>query len=57
MQTYYLVLFLLSAALSGVYMFLWRRYFDVHITLIFTLVLIAIIIWAAGDAFCRRDIT
>ena len=38
MQTYYLVLFLLSAALSGVYMFLWRRYFDVHITLIFTLI-------------------
>ena len=26
-------------------------------SLIFTLVLIAIIIWAAGDAFCRRDIT
>jgi ABC-type Na+ efflux pump permease subunit len=26
-------------------------------SLIFTLILIAIIIWAAGDAFCRRDIT
>ncbi|MBO7503030.1 MAG: ABC transporter permease [Clostridia bacterium] len=26
-------------------------------SLIFTLVLIAIIIWVAGDAFCRRDIT
>ena len=38
MQTYYLVLFLLSAILSGAYMFLWRKQYDVHITLVFTLI-------------------
>ena len=38
MQIYYQILFLLSVLLSGIYMFLWRRHFDVHVTLVFTLV-------------------
>ena len=41
MQTYYLVLFLLSVLLTGVYLLIWRRHFDVHITLVFALVPIA----------------
>ena len=41
MQTYYLVLFLVSLALSGAYMLLWRKNFNVHITLIFFLIPIA----------------
>ena len=38
MQVYYLVLFVLSLALTAVYMSMWRRYYDLHITLVFTLV-------------------
>jgi putative two-component system response regulator len=38
MQTYYLVVFLLSVILSGVYMLIWRKHFDVHITLVYCLV-------------------
>ncbi len=38
MQTYYLVLFLLSVAFSGIYMLIWRKHFDIHITLVFLLV-------------------
>ena len=38
MQTYYLVLFLLSVILSGIYVFIWRRHFDVHISLVFSLI-------------------
>ena len=41
MQTYYLVLFLLSVLLTGAYLLIWRRHFDVHITLVFALVPIA----------------
>ena len=41
MQTYYLVLFLVSLALSGAYMLLLRKNFNVHITLIFFLIPIA----------------
>ena len=38
MQIYYQVLFLLSLLLSGIYMFLWRRHYDIHMTLAFTLI-------------------
>ena len=38
MQIYYHVVFLLSVVLTGVYMLLWRKHFDVHITLVFALV-------------------
>ena len=38
MQIYYLVVFLLSVILSGVYMLIWRKHFDVHITLVYCLV-------------------
>ena len=38
MLIYYHAVFLLSVALTGVYMLLWRKHFDVHITLVFTLV-------------------
>ena len=38
MQAYYQILFLLSALLSGIYMFLWRRHYDVHMTMVFTLI-------------------
>ena len=38
MQAYYQVLFLLSALLSGIYMFLWRKHYDVHMTMVFTLI-------------------
>ena len=41
MQIYYQVVFLVSLLLSGVYAFLWRKNFDVHLTLIFFLVPIA----------------
>ena len=36
--TYYATLFGLSLALSLVYVFIWHRHFDVHFTLIFTLI-------------------
>ena len=35
---YYDILLVLSALLSGVYLFMWRRHFDVRITLIFALI-------------------
>ena len=38
---YYQIAFLLSLVLSGIYMFLWRRNFDVHLSLIFFLVPVA----------------
>ena len=38
METYYLVLFILSGILTGVYLLLWRKSFDLHLTLIFMLV-------------------
>ena len=38
MQAYYLVLFVLSLALTAMYMSIWRKNYDVHITLVFTLV-------------------
>ena len=41
MQAYYLAAFVLSLALTAAYMFIWHRHYDVHITLVFTLVPIA----------------
>ena len=38
MQAYYLVAFVLSLVLTGVYMVIWHKHYDVHITLVFTLV-------------------
>ncbi len=38
MQIYYFVLFILSALMTGAYMFLWRKHYDVHITLVFALI-------------------
>ncbi len=38
MQIYYFVVFLLSVALTGCYLLIWRKHFDVHITLVFALV-------------------
>ena len=35
MQTYYFVLFVLSALLTGAYMLIWKKHYDVHLTLIF----------------------
>ncbi len=40
---YYQVLLLLSALLSMAYVFAWHKHFDVHVTLIFTMVPIAIL--------------
>ena len=41
MLTYYVVVFLASLLLTGVYMLIWRKHYDVHITLVFALVPIA----------------
>ena len=41
MQAYYFVLFVFSLVLTAVYMVIWHKHFDVHITLVFTLVPIA----------------
>ena len=38
MQAYYQILFVLSVLLSGVYMFLWRKHYDVHMTIVFTMI-------------------
>ena len=38
MQIYYQVLFLLSLLLTGVYLLIWRKHFDIHLTLVFILV-------------------
>ena len=38
LSTYYLSAFLVSVVLTGLYMFIWHRHFDVHITLVFVLV-------------------
>ena len=38
MQVYYFVSFLLSLLLSGIYHIIWRKHFDVHLTLVFALV-------------------
>ena len=35
---YYDIMLLLSVALTAVYIFKWSKHFDVHITLVFTLV-------------------
>ena len=35
---YYDILLMLSLCLTGVYLFLWRKHFDVHITLVYVLV-------------------
>lgn len=35
---YYDIVFLLSLAMAGLYMFKWQKHFDVHITLVFVLV-------------------
>ncbi len=40
-QTYYLVVFLLSMVFSGIYVLLWQKNFDVHISLVFFLVPVA----------------
>ena len=37
-DTYYLTAFIISAILTGVYMFVWHKHYDVHITLLFALV-------------------
>ena len=37
-EAYYLVTFLASLLLTGVYMFLWRKHYDVHLTLVYALV-------------------
>ena len=37
-STYYLIAFFVSVALTCLYMFIWHKHFDVHITLIFVLV-------------------
>ena len=37
MPVYELVMFLASLGLSALYMFIWRRHFDVHLTLVFVL--------------------
>ena len=41
MRTCYLILFLLSLTLSGVYLLIWRKHFDIHLTLVFILVPVA----------------
>ena len=38
MQTYYIVLFLLSVSLTGVYLMIWRKHYDLHITWVFAIV-------------------
>ena len=38
MPVYELVMFLTSLGLTALYMFIWRRHFDVHLTLVFVLV-------------------
>ena len=35
MQTYYFVLFVLSALLTGAYMLIWKKHYDEHLTLVF----------------------
>ena len=35
MQTYYFILFVLSALLTGAYMLIWKKHYDVHLTLVF----------------------
>ena len=37
-ELYYFSTFILSVLLTGLYMFIWHRHFDVHITLVFVLV-------------------
>ena len=37
-DTYYFSAFIVSVVLTGLYMFIWHRHFDVHITLLFALV-------------------
>ena len=37
-DAYYLSAFVVSAVLTGLYMFIWHKHFDVHITLVFVLV-------------------
>ncbi len=41
MSTFYIVLFGISLILSLVYVFMWHKHFDVHFTLIFTLIPVA----------------
>ena len=38
MQTYYQLVFLFSLLLTGVYLVIWRKHFDLHLTLVFILV-------------------
>lgn len=38
LDTYYLVAFIASVALTGLYMLIWHKHYDVHITLVFVLV-------------------
>lgn len=35
MQTYYFILFVFSALLTGAYMLIWKKHYDVHLTLVF----------------------
>ena len=35
MQAYYFILFILSVLLTGAYMLIWKKHYDVHITLVF----------------------
>ena len=37
-NTYYLAMFIASVALTGLYMLIWHKHYDVHITLVFVLV-------------------
>ena len=37
-DTYYLAAFIVSVVLTGLYMFIWQKHYDVHITLVFVLV-------------------
>ena len=37
MELYYLITFIVSCLLTGIYMFIWHKHFDVHITLLFVL--------------------
>ena len=38
LNTYYLAAFIASVALTGLYMLIWHKHYDVHITLVFVLV-------------------
>jgi putative two-component system response regulator len=38
LDTYYLAAFIISVVLTGIYMFIWNKHYDVHITLLFALV-------------------